>query len=56
MEQEDKRITTVVTRNVIPGRERDYEEWLAAWSPPPRGTVPLGTRSSLQTPVPHVGC
>jgi len=27
MEQEDKRITTVVTRNLIPGRERDYEEW-----------------------------
>ncbi|MEY2564305.1 MAG: uncharacterized protein QOH88_2498 [Verrucomicrobiota bacterium] len=27
MEQEDKRITAVVTRNVFPGRERDYEEW-----------------------------
>jgi antibiotic biosynthesis monooxygenase (ABM) superfamily enzyme len=27
MEQEDKRITAVVTRNVLPGRERDYEEW-----------------------------
>jgi uncharacterized protein len=27
MEQEDRRITAVVTRDVIPGRERDYEEW-----------------------------
>lgn len=27
MQQEDRRITVVVTRNVFPGRERDYEEW-----------------------------
>ena len=27
MEQENKRITSVVTRSVIPGREREYEEW-----------------------------
>lgn len=27
MEQDDKRITAVVTRNVFPGREYDYEEW-----------------------------
>jgi antibiotic biosynthesis monooxygenase (ABM) superfamily enzyme len=27
MEQEDRRVTAVVTRDLIPGRERDYEVW-----------------------------
>jgi antibiotic biosynthesis monooxygenase (ABM) superfamily enzyme len=27
MEHEEKRVTDVVTRDVLPGRERDYEEW-----------------------------
>lgn len=27
MELEDDKVTVVVTRDVVPGRERDYEEW-----------------------------
>jgi len=27
LQQEDRRITAVVTRDVVPGRERAYEEW-----------------------------
>jgi len=51
MEQAGEPITAVVTRNVLPGRERDYESGRAAWSPQPLPTVQPDTRSSLLMPV-----
>ena len=56
MELDGAQITAVVTRDVIPGRERDYEEWARRAVSVSARYGATDIRSSLLTPVsPHVG-